>query len=100
MDKAPDKKQTIGFTEPGHAKLKELSKRYNINQWMMVDVMIETVDEQSPEFKEAVKKWRIVRGNSDVISPKVASSISELTSGMSEDEVIALLERARGMKQP
>lgn len=92
------KKQTIAFTETGHAKLKEMSKRYGLNQWMMLDVMIETVDEQATEFKEAVKKWEIVRGKSSTISPKVASSISELTSGMSEEEVLELLKKARELK--
>lgn len=95
MDSTPPKKQTIGFTEYGHSKLKEISKRYRINQWMMVDVMIATVNEESPEFKEQVRKWQIVKGNNEVISPKVASSINALTSGMTEDEILALLERAK-----
>ena len=85
---------TTGFTEEGAAKVKEMAKRYGLLKHMMLDAMIESVDEQSPSFKERIKYWQDVRGVKSNVSDKVAMAISRASGTLSEDEIIRLLEMA------
>jgi len=92
------KKQTISFTLEGHAKVKEMAKRYGVNQFMIMDVMIESVDEQSPEFAERVEYWQDLKGAKKTIKPELAAGINEITKGMSDEEIIELMSRAKAIK--
>lgn len=97
-DLTEQKKQTTSFTTTGHAKVKEMAKRYGINQFMMLDAMIYSVDEQSKEFLERVDDWRAVKGAKKSIDGEMAAAVNEVTRGMSPEEVKALLEKAKELQ--
>ena len=89
------KRQTVNFTVEGHVKLKELTKRHGVNQYMMVDALIASVDEESPAFLEQIELHIKDKTANKRLTKEVTQAVNEATAGMTPEEVVALLEKAK-----
>lgn len=91
------KKQTITFTAEGHAKLKDMSKRFRVSMWKMIDILGKTADEKNPEFLAMIEEAIEAKGSSRAVSKEIAAAVSDVTRGLNPAQVKELLERARNL---
>lgn len=91
------KKQTITYTSEGHAKLKELTKRHGVNQWMMIDTLIKTVDEENEDFLAGIKEQINTKEATKAEIRQTNAAMLEATKGLTPEEVVALIQKAKAL---
>ena len=90
-----NKRQTVNFTTEGHAQLKELTKRHGVNQYMMLDALIKTVDEENEAFLVSVEDHKRAKEAKKAVSREAAAALTQVTQGMTTEEIVALIEKAK-----
>lgn len=93
------KKQTISFTVEGHTQLKELTKHHGINQWMMLDALIKSADNEDPALLAEVQKRIDIKEAGKVVDKEIAAALNEATAGMDKAEVLALIQKAKALNE-
>ncbi|NQZ53238.1 MAG: hypothetical protein HRT93_03180 [Piscirickettsiaceae bacterium] len=94
-EQEPFKRQTMGLTPTGSTKIKELAKKYNVNMYVVVDVMIKSADEESDNFKHFMDIAVEQHAKHKAVSKEISDAVSQVTAGMTPEQVVDLLEKAK-----
>lgn len=91
------KRQTIGFTPKGVERLKELSKKHGVSQFALVDALVRETDDTSPFFSKVLETAKETSNVRKKVSKEISQAVSDVTQGMTPEEVVALLQKAKSL---